>query len=134
MIADIPNQLYTGQPIHPKPEIKHGDMVLMEGTDFTYSYDTNTSPEQGGKVTITGMNNYKDTAFKSFTIVSTITEDDLAGIDIPANLVTVKCQTTGDSKAYGKIPGGFDLRNAKPYKENGLLKAIVKIHMYANKD
>ncbi len=134
MIADIPNQLYTGQPIHPKPEIKHGDMVLMEGTDFTYSYDTNTSPEQGGKVTITGMNNYKDTAFKSFTIVSTITEDDLAGIDIPANLVTVKCQTTGDSKAYGKIPGGFDLSNATPYMENGVLKAIVKINLSAYKD
>ena len=134
MIADIPNQLYTGQPIHPKPEIKHGDMVLMEGTDFTYSYDTNTSPEQGGKVTITGMNNYKDTAFKSFTIVSTITEDDLAGIDIPANLVTVKCQTTGDSKAYGRISGGFDLSSSKPYMENGVLKAIVKLNLSAYKD
>ena len=131
MIADIPNQLYTGQPIHPKPEIKHGDMVLMEGTDFTYSYDTNTSPEQGGKVTITGMNNYKDTAFKSFTIVSAITEDDLAGIDIPANLVTVKCQTTGDSKAYGRIPGGFDLSNATPYRDNGVLKVIVQLNLPA---
>ena len=48
MIANIPQQLYTGQPIHPTPEIKDGDMVLMEGTDFTYSYDTNTSPGQGG--------------------------------------------------------------------------------------
>ena len=134
MIADIHPQLYTGQPIHPTPEIKDGDMVLVKDRDFTYSYDTNTSPEQGGKVTITGMNNYKDTAFKSFTIVSTITEDDLAGIDIPANLVTVKCQTTGDSKAYGKIPGGFDLSNATPYMENGVLKAIVKINLSAYKD
>ena len=134
MIADIPPQLYTGQPIHPAPEIKDGDMVLVKGRDFTYSYDTNTSPEQGGKVTITGMNNYKDTAFKSFTIVSTITEDDLAGLNIPANLVTVKCQTTGDSKAYGRIPGGFDLGNATPYMDNGVLKAIVKINLSAYKD
>jgi len=134
MIADIPPQLYTEQPIHPTPEIKDGDMVLVEDKDFTYSYDTNTSPGQGGKVTIKGMNNYKDTAFKTFTIVSTITEDDLAGIDIPANLVTVKCQTTGDSKAYGKIPGGFDLSNATPYMENGVLKAIVKINLSAYKD
>ena len=134
MIADIPPQLYTGRPIHPKPEIKHGDMVLMEGTDFTYSYDTNTSPEQGGKVTINGKDNYKDTAFKTFTIVSTITEDDLAELNIPTNLVTVKCQTTGDSKAYGKIPGGFDLSNATPYMENGVWKAIVTLNLSAYKD
>ena len=134
MIADIPPQLYTGQPIHPTPEIKDGNTVLVKDRDFTYSYDANTSPEQGGKVTISGTGNYKDTAFKTFTIVSTITEDDLAGIDIPANLVTVKCQTTGDSKAYGKIPGGFDLSNATPYMDNGVLKAIVQLNLPAYKD
>ena len=62
------------------------------------------------------------------------TEDDLAGLNIPANLVTVKCQTTGDSKAYGRIPGGFDLSNATPYMDNGVLKAIVKINLSAYKD
>ena len=130
MIADIPQQRYTGSPIHPKPEIKDGGTDLMEDTDFTYSYDTNTSPEQGGKVTINGMGNYKDTAFKTFTIVSTITEDDLARLNIPANLVTVKCQTTKDSKAYGRIPGGFDL-SEKPVMENGVLKVIVKLNLPA---
>ena len=63
--------------------------------------------------------------------LTTITEDDLAGLNIPANLVTVKCQTTGDSKAYGKISGGFDLSNATPYMENGVLKAIVKLNLPA---
>ena len=134
MIADIPPQLYTGQSIHPTPEIKDGNTPLVKGKDFTYSYDTNTSPEQVGKVTINGMNNYKDTAFKNFDIVSTITEDDLAGLNIPANLVTVKCQTTGDSKAYGKIPGGFDLSNSTPYMENGVWKAIVTLNLSAYKD
>lgn len=131
MIADIPSQHYTGHPIHPTPVIKDGNTPLVKDKDFTYSYDTNTSPEQGGKVTIKGMGNYKDTAFKTFTIVSTITEDDLAGLNIPTNLVTVKCQTTGDSKAYGRIPGGFDLSNATPYMENGVLKAIVKLNLPA---
>ena len=65
--------------------------------------------------------------------LTTITEDDLAGIDIPANLVTVKYQTTGDSKAYGRIPGGFDLSNATPYMENGVWKAIVKLNLPAYK-
>ena len=134
MIADIPSQHYTGNSIHPTPEIKDGNTPLVKDKDFTYSYDTNISPEQGGKVTINGINNYKDTAFKTFTIVSTITEDDLAGLNIPANLVTVKCQTTGDSKAYGRIPGGFDLSNATPHMENGVLKAIVKLNLPAYKD
>ncbi len=66
--------------------------------------------------------------------LTTITEDDLAGLNIPANLVTVKCQTTGDSKAYGRITGGFDLSNSKPYMENGVWKAIVKINLPAYKD
>lgn len=66
--------------------------------------------------------------------LTTITEDDLAELNIPANLVTVKCQTTGDSKVYGKIPGGFDLSNATPYMENGVLKAIVTLNLSAYKD
>ena len=134
MIANIPNQLYTGQPIHPKPEIKHGDMVLVEGRDFTYSYGTNTSPGQGGKVTITGKGNYKGMASKSFNIVNEITEiteDDLKDLEIPT-LVTVKCTTTNSSKEYGRIPGGFDL-SKKPYMENGVWKAIVQLNLPAYK-
>lgn len=65
--------------------------------------------------------------------LTTITEDDLAGLNIPANLVTVKCQTTGDSKAYGRIPGGFDLSN-KPFMDNGVLKVIVNLNLSAYKD
>ena len=136
MIADIPPQHYTGNSIQPTPEIKDGDMVLEKGTDFTYSYDTNTSPEQGGKVIINGNGNYKGMASKNFSIVNEfteITEDDLKDLEIPT-LVTVKCKTTGDSKAYGKIPGGFDLSNATPYMDNGVLKAIVYLNLSAYKD
>ena len=134
MIADIPPQLYTGQPIHPTPEIKDGDMVLVKDRDFTYSYDTNISPEQGGKVTINGKGNYKGMASKSFNIVNEITEiteDDLKDLEIPT-LVTVKCTTTNSSKEYGRIPGGFDL-SKKPYMENGVWKAIVQLNLPAYK-
>lgn len=134
MIADIPPQRYTGQSIYPMPGIKDGDMDLVEGTDFTYSYDTNTSPEQGGKVTITGNGNYKGMASKNFSIVNEITEiteDDLKDLEIPT-LVTVKCTTTNSSKEYGKIPGGFTL--GKPYMEKGVLKAIVYLNLPAYKD
>ena len=63
---------------------------------------------------------------------TTITESDLARLNIPPNLVTVKCTTTGDSKAYGAITGGFDL-SKKPYMENGVLKAIVNLNLPAYK-
>ena len=134
MIADIPPQRYTGQSILPTPEIKDGDMDLVKGEDFTYSYDTNTSPEHGGKVTITGNGNYKGMASKNFSIVNEITEiteDDLKDLEIPT-LVTVKCTTTNSSKEYGKIPGGFTL--GKPYMEGGVLKAVVSLNLPAYKD
>lgn len=62
-----------------------------------------------------------------------ITEDDLAGLNFPTDLVTVKCQTTGDSKAYGRIHGGFDL-SEKPFMENGVWKVIVHLKLSAYKD
>ena len=133
MIADISNQLHTGQPIYPKPDIKDGKMVLVEGTDFTYSYGENTTVS--GTVNITGMGNYKDTASKNFTIVNEITkitEDDLKDLEIPT-LVTVKCTTTNSSKEYGRIPGGFDL-SEKPYRENGVWKATVKLKLPVYKE
>ena len=132
MIADIPSQHYTGHPIYPTPVIKDGNTVLVKDRDFTYSYDANTSPERGGKVTIDGMGNYKSTASKNFDIDDKITKDDLAGLNIPADLVTVKC-TTGESKAYGAITGGFDLSKSKRYMDDGVLKAIVYLNLSAYK-
>lgn len=134
MIADIPSQHYTGHPIYPTPVIKDGNTPLVKDKDFTYSYDTNTSPGQGGKVTITGKGNYKGMASKSFNIVNEITEiteDNLKDLEIPT-LVTVKCTTTNSSKEYGRIPGGFDL-SKKPYMENGVWKAIVQLNLPAYK-
>lgn len=134
MIADIPNQLYTGQQIQPKPEIKHGDMVLMEGRDFAYSYGENISPS--GTVNITGKGNYTGMASKSFNIVNEITEiteDDLKDLEIPT-LVTVKCTTTNSSKEYGRIPGGFDLSKTELRMEGDVWKAIIHLNLLAYKD
>ena len=131
MIANIPDQLYTGKPIHPEPKIKHGDMDLMEGRDFAYSYGENISPS--GTVNITGKGNYTGMASKSFNIVNEITkitEDDLAGLNFPTDLVTVKCTKTNSSREYGKIPGGFDL-SKKPFMEDGVWKVIVHLKLSA---
>ena len=89
------------------------------------------------KATATHKPSANSAPLKISTIGSAITEEDLAGIDIPANLVTVKCTTTSDSKEYGRIPGGFDLSKSTPYKDDddgGVLKAIVKLNLRAYKD
>jgi len=129
----------------------HTDIKVTEHSAWEYSIDngatwqgsshfTNLSP--GTEYTIIAR--VKETAthqpsansepLKISTIGSAITEADLEGLNIPTNLVTVKCQTTGDSKAYGRIPGGFDLSKSKPYMDNGVLKAIVKLNLPAYKD
>ena len=130
----------------------HTDIKVTENDKWEYSKDkgtnwqdschfTNLSP--GTEYTIIAR--VKETAthqpsansepLNISTIGSAITEADLEGLNIPANLVTVKCQTTGDSKEYGRIPGGFDLSNATPYKDDdGVLKAIVRLNLPAYKD
>ena len=122
----------------------HTDIKVTENDKWEYSIDNGatwqgschfTNLQPGTEYTIIARVKDKPSAvsapLKISTIGSAITEEDLAGLNIPANLVTVKCQTTGDSKAYGRIPGGFDLSNATPYMENGVLKAIVKLNLPA---
>ena len=124
----------------------HTDIKVTENDKWEYSKDNGatwqgschfTNLQPGTEYTIIARVKDKPSAvsapLKISTIGSAITEEDLAGLNIPANLVTVKCQKTDDSKAYGAIPGGFDLSNSTPYKENGVLKAIVKLNLSAYK-
>ena len=94
---------------------------LQPGTEYTIIARV--------KATATHQPSANSEPLKTSTIGSAITEKDLAGLNIPANLVTVKCETTGNSKAYGKISGDFDLSKSTPYMENGVLKAIVKLNL-----
>ena len=124
----------------------HTDIKVTENDKWEYSIDNGTTWQgschftnlQPGteytiiarvKATATHQPSANSEPLKTSTIGSAITEKDLAGLNIPANLVTVKCETTGNSKAYGKISGGFDLSKSTPYMENGVLKAIVKLNL-----
>ena len=132
----------------------HTDIKVTENDKWEYSIDSGTTWQgschftnlQPGteytiiarvKATATHQPSANSEPLKISTIGSAITEKDLAGLNIPENLVTVTCTTTGDSKAYGAITGGFDLSNATPYKDDdggGVLKAIVKLNLSAYKD
>ena len=124
----------------------HTDIKVTENDKWEYSKDNGatwqgschfTNLQPGTEYTIIARVKDKPSAvsapLKISTIGSAITEEDLAGLNIPANLVTVKCTTTDDSKAYGAIPGGFDLSKSKPYMDNDVLKAIVTLNLPAYK-
>ena len=125
----------------------HTDIKVTKNDKWEYSIDSGetwqgssqfTDLQPGTEYTIIARVKDKPSAvsapLKISTIGSAITEMDLAGLNIPANLVTVKCQKTDDSKEYGRIPGGFDLSNSTPYMDNGVLKAIVYLNLPAYKD
>lgn len=50
---------------------------------------------------------------------------DLAGITIPDDLVTCICTKTGESKSYGKLPGGFSA--SQPLMEDGSWTVLIYV-------
>lgn len=72
-IDAVPDQIYTGSPITPTPEVKFNGNKLTAGTDFNYSYSNNTDEAQSTSspaptVTVTGMGNFKNSISVKFTI------------------------------------------------------------------
>ena len=69
MIGTIAAQEYTGSAITPEPVVKDGEVTLVSGTDFDFSYDKNiNASENTATLTITGQGNYTGTASRTFTI------------------------------------------------------------------
>ncbi|MBQ9651146.1 MAG: InlB B-repeat-containing protein, partial [Prevotella sp.] len=68
-IADVPDQIYTGSAITPKPLVKTGSLSLTKGTDYEYSYTNNTNVGTA-KVTVTFKGDYTSlgSVEKEFTI------------------------------------------------------------------
>ena len=52
---------------------------------------------------------------------------DLEDITIPDNLVTCICTKTGESKSYGKLPGGFSASSI--LKEDGFWTVIIYVEI-----
>ena len=71
-IADIPQQSYTGDSIKPTPIIKDGARTLVENTDYTLSYSSNTNSGEAS-VTIRGMGDYIGSTTLTFTIGPKVT-------------------------------------------------------------
>lgn len=87
MVADIPAQTYTGDPILPEIKVYYDGKELKEGEDFQATYGRNvTVGKNSGSVVIRGIGNYiTETAItKHFDIVKKdISDEDItvAGLD-----------------------------------------------------
>ena len=99
--ADIANPTYTGLNITPQIIINEGISTLVEGADYTASFENNVNAGTA-TVTIAGLGNYKGTKILTFnilpkdatdTIVSAITAQTYTGSAVKPS-VTVKDGST----------------------------------------
>ncbi|MDO4797638.1 MAG: BspA family leucine-rich repeat surface protein [Coriobacteriales bacterium] len=76
MIADIPDQTYTGAALEPAPVVTFGNKTLISGTDYSVEYSNNVH-KGTATVTVTGKGNFTGSASKTFTVKpATITSVD----------------------------------------------------------
>ncbi|MCI9149994.1 MAG: fibronectin type III domain-containing protein [Lachnospiraceae bacterium] len=64
----VEDQVYTGQPIEPKVVLELNDRTLIEGTDYTLSYENNIEPGTA-TIIINGMGSYGGTKIVNFEIL-----------------------------------------------------------------
>ena len=55
-LSDIPEQIFNGNAVTPKPTVKYGSDTLQEGTDYILTWKDNAKTGTGS-VTVTGINN-----------------------------------------------------------------------------
>ncbi len=67
-ISAIDNQYYTGREITPEPIVTYNGKTLTNGTDYTLTYENNTSVGTA-TVTVNGIGSYEGTKSAGFTIV-----------------------------------------------------------------
>lgn len=81
IIDPIADQQYTGSELTPKVVVKDGDKELVEGKDYTLTYENNTDIGTG-KVTATGMGDYApdSTGEGTFNIVAPTAALEIADI------------------------------------------------------
>lgn len=66
--APIETQIYRGQAVRPKVSATYGDYSLIEGVDFTCSYDTSSKFDKDGHVTVVGRGNFEGDTSISFSV------------------------------------------------------------------
>lgn len=98
-VGKLPHITYNGKSQKQKPEVKDGNTLLTEGTDYTLSYSEDTTNVGTVRVTVTGKGNYTGSADVAYQI-------------LPAKLIVT---TPSDSMVY----------NGKPLTAEGSIEGFV---------
>ena len=87
-VSDIEDQEYTGEAIEPEIEVMDGNIILVEGTDYTVAYTNNTHAGEAN-VTITYKGNYSGSESITFNIIPVALDNEtLAFVDEEGNVIT----------------------------------------------
>ena len=105
VIAEIPDQTYTGSEITPEPTVTIGSLTLTKSTDYTYSYTNNTNVGTA-TVTVTFQGDYESlgSVEKEFNIVWSETDTDEYTIHNAAEW-NVFCDCLNDNDTYNRFSG-----------------------------
>ena len=98
VIADIPDQTYTGSAITPEPLVIAGSLSLTKGTDYVYSYTNNTNVGTA-KVRATFQGTYASlgSVEKEFTILPSTVMVSVTG----SGTVTCGDRSATDGTSFG---------------------------------
>ena len=98
IIADIPDQTYTGGAITPEPLVVAGSLDLTKGTDYEYSYSDNTNVGTA-TVTVTFKGDYASlgSVEKTFNILPSTIMVNVTG----GGTVTIGDKSASDGEAFG---------------------------------
>ncbi|MBR5801030.1 MAG: Ig-like domain-containing protein [Lachnospiraceae bacterium] len=125
VIAEIPEQIYTGKKVKPTVTVTYKGEELVAGKDYTVAYTNNTKASATApKVTVTGKNFYTGSVSKKFVI----NKKNIAESDIICNeLITApsnKKQQLKPTLKYGTITltEGKDYKLSYPDLDDGAYK------------
>lgn len=93
-VEAIPDQMYTGDKITPRPSLMYGDVVLTEGKDYELAYSSNVNPGRA-TIAIEGTGAYSGTLTAKFNIIGDLSN---------AKQFTIHgCQPTYSLQANGTL-------------------------------
>ena len=134
-IADISDQIYTGEAIEPEVTVKDGETTLVKDTDYKVTYEDNTKIGTAS-VTVAGLGEYGGVQETTFDIAASIT----APAD--ANVVIYKSKTAVADKIDEKdaVKEGYYIVSDKQltFDDNQIdvreYKPNASNHPFKNKD
>ncbi|MBR1547184.1 MAG: hypothetical protein IJ637_00455, partial [Prevotella sp.] len=122
-ITAIPAVKYTGEPFKPDPEIKDGNLILVNGRDYDVSYIDNVIVGTA-TVNITFKGNYTGTAQTTFDIL-----DDIKNRDINVEFADGNRWATYYWDEYLEVPEGLQAYVVEGHKENSTELQLKQIDM-----